>query len=675
MIYLDFETYSECDLKLSGAYRYSIDPTTEILCMGFLLPGQKEVKLWTPENGCDLSDLGLYISMGVPVTAHNSFFESCIWNNVGIEKYRFPAIEYDQWRCTAAKARALALPGKLEQIAKIIGCEKLKDEKGKSLLKQLSRPRKPTKTDTTLRYDKQTYEQKYQSLYDYCQTDVMVTAEIDQKLPNLSPFEHRVWQLDQTINSRGVYIDKEAVDKVLFLIDNLIEDFEKETFELTNGAVDKVSKRAKVLEWCASHGVDLELYRAEYVSEKLREENLPDTVRRILEIRQETGKASTAKYTRMKSTISPKDNRIRDTLIYHRASTGRWGGQLVQFQNLPRGNIKDMEEAVVMIKNGDIDDIKKYCEGKVNVFGLFSSCLRGMIQSAPGKDLLVADYSSIEARVVAWLSGQNDLVKGFRNGAKIYEEQAAFTFNKPIESITKDSFERFVGKEQVLGGGFQMGKVKFGSALIGKIKQYADVLIKQGWKIDDCLALITDDFCELAIKRYREKNHMIAKQWKIQENAAIHCVQNKCDIKAGKVTWKLEGNFLYCELPSKRRLAYFNPSVERDPKFNKDTLYFYGQKSSKGAEFWWKQSAYGGLLVENITQAIARDIMANAMLNCEAKDYKIILCIHDELIAEVDEGFGDLGEFKKIMCDIPRWAQGLPVAVGDDAWRGKRYKK
>lgn len=666
MIFLDFETRSEVDIKACGAWVYAEHPSTDVLCMAFAFDNAP-VDLWLPGEPIPFAPHKIDKAI---FEAHNAFFERAIWANVMVKKYGWPAIHPDQWRCSAAKAAARALPRSLEGAGAALGCAIQKDSAGKAVMLKVSRPRKATKNDSSLW---NTDPVDMMDLYEYCKTDVEAERAIHRSVRDLSPLELRVWQLDQKINERGVYLDKEAAEAALELIARQTDKLTTEAQLLTEGAIKTTGQRDKVLQWLKDQDTALEGYTKQHLTEALAGV-LPDKVRRLLEIRQQLGKTSTAKFQAMVNSVC-SDGRIRDTLMYHGATTGRWTGKLVQLQNIPRGTIKDPELAIEIIRSRDLEMLEMLYG---NVMATIASCIRGMLIAGPGCDFVVADYAAIETRVLFWLAGEARGLQMYRENEDLYVDMASAIYRKTPEQITKD--EREMGKRAVLGCGYSMGGPKFKATC----KTFANV------EIDDQFALYV-------VQKYREKYAPVPRLWYAQENAAVEAVRypNKI-VQCGKVSWLLEriylegrpnnggapktwANFgnevLYCRLPSGRKLAYNSPEVKiiDKPWGGEGYQLSYMGIDSKTKQ-WTRQHSYGGMLVENITQAVARDLMAEAMLRVEDAGYPVVLSVHDELICEVPSTKNySIEEFRELMCTLPAWANGLPVKA--EGWRGKRYAK
>ena len=634
-VHLDFETRSKVNIWDTGAYAYASHPSTELVCMSYTIddePVKKirfaDIVLYDLEDPFeDLRELAL--AEDTLFYAHNALFEQLMWRYCMQDKFNMPRMPINKWRCTAAKALAHGLPKSLKDVAKAMELGQQKDARGKYLIQKLSKPQK----DGAFCEDPELMRE----FEDYCGQDVETERELDRMLPELHPLEQYVWFEDQLINQRGIAVDTEAVDTCLDLIEEETAILKKEIFELTDGKLEGVSKRLAVLDYFAKKKHPLPDFTKATVEKAVKSGALPPELVKILRVRQQLGLTSVAKYATLKKATC-YDNRLKDLLTYHTASTGRWGGKLVQMQNLPKGNIKDTATAVEMLKTGDLSLVKLVYG---NVMGVLSSCVRGMFVAPDGHDLIVSDYAAIEARVLMWFCGQKDAVKMFADGVDIYVQMA--------ERIGCNA-TRQLGKQAVLGCGYGMGHVTF-----------QKTCLKYGIDVDQTLA-------QRAVNAYRDTFKKVVAMWYAQERAMKAAIQTKKPIKCGMVSWDMCArgrDFLYCTLPSGRRLAFHKPSVEGG-----SVKYFTTDSYTKK---YIKKETYGGKIIENIIQAIARDILAQAMLEAEKAKYKIVLTVHDELVSEVPEGWGSVEEFNKIITKVPEWAKGCPIDA--EGWRGKRYKK
>jgi DNA polymerase len=389
--------------------------------------------------------------------------------------------------------------------------------------------------------------------------------------------------------------------------------------------------------------------------------NMPDSLRELLLLRLEHGRSSIAKFKRVIDSRCD-DGRIRNHLIYHGASTGRWTSQTVQFQNLPRGGDIDQRTCTRIIKYGDPNFMALLYSNPVSAL---STCIRGVVVAPKGRTLLVADYASIEARVLMWVAGQKDAVKLFKEGKDIYVVMARRIYNDPALT-KKNKDERQLGKQAVLGCGYQMGWGRFKVTCQG-----------YGMNVDDQLA-------QLTVKSYRETYKKVVSFWSDVEEAAKFTVRSGRAHHCGPVTFYMKNKFLYCRLPSGRSLAYYYPNIdEKEFKWTnekgevkkqmKESLYYFTVDAE--TKDFKKTYTYGGKLTENIVQAIARDIMAEAMLKLEEYNMPVVLSVHDEIVCEVykDDAQDDLNCMLKIMTTLPSWAKGCPIDA--EGWKGNRYRK
>ncbi len=680
----DFESRSACDLRKTGSWKYSLDPTTEPLCLAFRLPHWKSGRtaLWHPAfpqlgiaeaESPELKDLFLWVLAGKPVEAHNAFFERGIWTNIMGPRYGWPLVPQSSWRCSAAKAAAHALPRALADAVSALGLKVQKDLAGQKLMKKLSKPRKPRKKELegwlaagqpTLWWESKPW---FQILWDYCRQDVLAEEALSAAIPDLPPNEVALYLLDQHINEVGVRVDLPAVDRALALIAEETETLNTEITELTEGFVTAVTQRQRLTIWLASEGLTLDDTQKQTIEDRLAwsEEDeaeappwvgtLTPKTRRALEILQELGKSSTAKYEKMCQWVCP-DGRLHGTLLYHGATTGRWSGAGVQPHNFPKGTYKswDMDDAWVYLQHSTRTQIREYWG---SVMAPLSQALRGAIIPSVGKQLYVADYAAIEARVLLWLAEDEEALEVFRQGGDMYCVMATEIYGHPVNK--KDHADkRQLGKVAILGLGYQMGASKF----VATAATYG--------------ITIEEDFAEDVVRAYREKFSTVKQLWSDQEAAAIQATErpNK-PVVCGRITWEKRRQFLYARLPSGRELTYPFPQVKtvRTPW---DT--FRPQLSFMGVSAynhqWGRQTTYGGMIVENLVQAISRDVMAHAMQTLHHSGiYQPILTVHDELVAEATPVLGDLSDFLSLVTDLPEWATGCPVDA--DGWVGPRYRK
>lgn len=668
---LDYETRSEVDLKLCGSHEYAKHPSTKILCASWRFGTKAELRhqldnkipssVWSPAkpgNGyMELSNM--FAKNCVGIVAHNALFEQVITRFVFprhipknltalqiIASGRAQTLPHERWVCTAAMASALALPRNLEGACQALNLPVQKDMEGRKLILKYCKPRKPTKNNPDKWHSKM---EDLERIIQYCQTDVDAETELFLTLPELNPTERKVWLLDQKINFRGLTIDTPMVNSVLSMIDTEVANLTKETKELTG--LTSTNQRNSVLEWLKSNDVILPDLRAKTVSDAIQTGMVTNKARRVLEIRQAISKTSTAKYEAFKHR-STSDGHVRDILLYHGASTGRWSGTGVQPQNFPKGSIEDTDTAADIVRTGDLELIRLLYGDPMKAF---SSCLRSVIIPNEGYEFFCADYAAIEARVLFWIADHTSGIKAFFENRPMYEEMACVIYNiENIEKVTK--MQRQVGKQAVLGCGYGMGATKFQATCHAYSIEVDEITAKK------------------AVKAYRTTHSHVPRLWSNLEQAAIAAVENGGkSFAVNNTKWLVKDGFLWCELPSGRKLAYYKPEVRYEEKWDEKRPVLYHWCTNPVTRQWEIDSTYGGKLTENVVQAIARDLMAEALLRIDAHEYAILLTVHDEILAERLIGEGNLPEFERLMSELPEWARGCPVTAS--GWQGFRYKK
>lgn len=645
--HIDYETRSRQDIKKVGAHRYAEDPSTQIWCLFYRI-NSGDLKYWRPFDD-DPEELLSLVRKGGIIKGHNIAFERAIWNTICVPEFDWPKLTIEQTRCTAAKAAALALPRALGDVGNVLELSKVKDDEGHRVMLQMAKPRKPSKLNPKEWYDD---SERLSKLFSYCGDDVLSEEAVDNRIIDLKKSEQELWILDQRINDRGVHVDMEAVNAALELLADYKTKLNDRLAEITGGVVTRATQTARLKDWMQEKGVVMPNMQATTVDDWVAKGKLPDDVLEALRIRQKLNKSSTGKYDAIKRSVC-KDGRVHELVMFHGASTGRWSGKRVQTQNLPKGIIKDMDSAVELIKGKCLDSIESEIGELMSVL---SSAVRGMFVAAPGKDLLVADYAAIEARVLFWHAYEEKGLDIFRQGEDIYKDMASDIYDVLISEINKE--QRAMGKQAILGLGYQMWYEKF----MATCEKY-------GIEIEE-------EFAKQVVLSYRNKYRGVTGLWKAAEDCAIEAVQNKGQtVICGRNQWRYIDEFLFCKLPSKRCLAYYKPMVDEVMKYDKPAwaLSYMGIDSTKGSQKWERVSTYGGKLTENIVQATARDLLAHALKKCEEKGYPVVFHVHDEIVAEVPEGFGSVEEFEAILEDTPKWAEGCPIAA--EGWRGKRYRK
>jgi DNA polymerase len=634
VVSIDFETRSAVDLRKTGVYKYASDPSTDIWCMAYRAPWSDDVQVWVPGDEMDVR-LEDWIVEGGLLSAWNANFERTIWNEIMVGRYQWPRTKIKQWRCTMAQASAMGLPRALGQAAAVLGVEEQKDKTGAALMLRMARPRKVNADGT---YTWWNTKDKVEQLIAYCKQDVRTELSVAETLLAMPDSERRLYQLDQRINDRGVALDVDLVHRVKALAENASVEIDAEIQRLTKGSVKAATNGMDLVAWLNSHGIATKSVDKQTVARLLTYDRLHPVIRQVLLLRQNGAKSSTAKYDAMLHAVNG-DGRMRGLLVYHGAATGRWSGKLVQPQNFPRPQKKQDELDEIIAKLKADEDVSGHGAGTV----LASDLLRSMLVADEGHRLMFADYSAIEARVLAWVARQDDLVETFRKGGDVYKEMASAIYNVDVANVTDG--QRQVGKMAILGCGYGMGG-----------KRFAEQCATMGIKVDE-------DEAKRIVAVYREKNNMIAQYWRDIEEEFVEMVKG-----AGRV------GTVPLSLPSGRSLTYHNPRIiQRETPWGamRDTAQVDTLNSV--TRQWTSQIIWGGLLTENMVQATARDMMAAAMMALEIKGYHVILSVHDEIICEVPEDFGSLDEMIDIMTRVPAWAEGCPINA--EGKEGKRYRK
>lgn len=634
VVSVDFETRSAVDLRKTGVYKYAADPSTDIWCMAYKAPWSDDVLVWLPGDKID-THLEDWIMAGGVLSAWNANFERTIWNEVMVGRYQWPSTRIKQWRCTMAQASAMGLPRALGQAAAVLGVEEQKDKAGAALMLRMARPRKVNADGSYTWWDTKA---KIDTLVAYCRQDVRTELSVAETLNDMPDSERRLYQLDQRVNDRGVKIDLDLIERVSKLANSASENIDAEIKRLTNGQVKAATNAMDLTAWLRSYGLQVKSVDKQTVTRMLGMEKLHPIIKQVLRLRQDGAKSSTAKYEAMVNAANA-DDRMRGLLMYHGAATGRWSGRLVQPQNFPRPQKKQDELDQIIAKLKADEDVSEYGAGTV----LASDLLRSMLIAEDGHRLMFADYSAIEARVLAWVAGQTDLVETFRNGGDVYKEMASAIYSINVENVTDG--QRQVGKMAILGCGYGMGG-----------KRFAEQCATMGINVDE-------DEAKRIVAVYREKNDRIAQYWRDSENEFVEMVKG-----AGRV------RSVGLLLPSGRSLTYHNPRIiQRETPWGamRDTAQVDTLNSV--TRQWVSQIIWGGLLTENVVQATARDLMATAMMALELKGYNVILSVHDEIISEVPDDFGSLEEMIDIMTRCPSWADGCPINA--EGKEGKRYRK
>ncbi len=726
---IDFETYSEAGylwggekwhsaagkgktkkgLELVGAAAYAEHHSTEVVCLFYDLKDGHGRRGWFPWQPAP-ADLIQYVQRGGIIEAHNSGFAWVIWYYVLHRRLGWPMLTDTQMACTKARCRAHALPGALGKAGEVLNLPIQKDQDGKRLITKFSMPRNPTKTDPRRRLRAEHDPVDGVKFYLYCADDVAAEQALSAAIPELSAFERELWIVDQRINFRGVQIDTEAVEVLIKQYEYYAEQAEQRIQAIAGCSYSEVQK---LVDWLASRGVytsGLDADTIDQLMERLRASGqLHGEVYQVLQIRKDYGSSSVKKLYSLRHWVNT-DGRARYLLEFHGAQTGRWAGRGPQPQNMPsKGPAVVRSDCCGTIRPASLqhcpycviadpahhkaewgpDGVDRVVQDARNgslrhwrdPVAAISGCLRGMFIARDGYDLISSDYSAIEAVVLAMLAGEQWRVDVFRGHGKIYEMSASKISGVPFEEIA--NHKKLTGEHHHLRKG--VGKVaELASGYSGWVG---------AWKAFGADAFMTDEEIKQAILAWRAASPMIVEFWGGQwrkdphrwhftpelygiEGAAVSAVLNPGNYYQYRgIIWGVVNGVLYCQLPSGRFITYHSPRLDQTTDQRGLAVW---SLSSMGADpttgQWVRIPTYGGKLTENVVQAVARDILANALVNLERAGYPVVMHVHDEIVSEVPQGFGSIEEFERIMATMPAWAADWPIKAAG-GWRGRRYRK
>jgi DNA polymerase len=644
---IDLETYSSNDIR-QGSRKYVDTPDFELLLMGYSFDDDPVTVVdLTSQPFPERVRAALY-DPDVLKTAFNANFEMTCFRRV------FPDLPLAGWECTSVLSLYNSLPARLEDVARILhlGEDKQKDARGKALIRFFSIPCRPTKANggRTRNYPADD-PAKWAEYIEYNRQDVVVEKAIRRRLLGLRPpqEEKRLWYLDQRINNDGITIDRQLVANAIRLNTEYREKIMDEARTLTG--LDNPNSVIQLKDWLATRiSEPLESLDKKAVKGLLDRPGIPQDVQRLLRIRQLLGKTSIKKYEAMAGSVCG-DGRIHNMFMFYGASRlGRFSGRNVQLQNLARNSMPDLDTAREVVKGGDLGTLEMLYD---NVPDVLSQLIRTALIAPEGSRFIVADFSAIEARVIAWLAGEQWRMDAFRAGRDIYCESASQMFGVPVVKHGINGELRAKGKVAELACGYGGGP--------GALIQMG--ALDQGLEEADLPGIV---------RRWREASPQIVRFWHDAENAAMRCVKTgrPVRIKQGGVLFRVAHGALFLELPSGRHLVYIHPAIGEN-RFGGESITYMGMEQQ--SHVWARQETYGGKLAENLTQAIARDCLTAAMLRLDEAGYRIVAHVHDEAIMEMPDGTGSLEEAIRIMTRNEGWNQGLVMDA--DGFETKYYKK
>jgi len=709
-LWFDCETFSECDLKAHGTHRYAEHESTEITVAQWAIDDLDPLVIdcTTPQGkrGATGALRALLENPSVTVVAHNSMFDRTLLRHCwGID------VPVSRWQDTMIKAMSHGLPGGLDKIGQIVGLEedKAKDKRGRELIQLFCKPR--PKNSILRRATRVTHPEQWAEFLEYSRQDIVAMRAIGKRLPswNYRPGhpELALWHLDQQINDRGVAVDIDLAGAAIEAVAREQKRLKREVIEATDGLVTSASKRDQMLAFiCAEYGVDLPDMKADTLRRRVEDPDLPEGVKLLLSIRLEATKTSTAKYKALVNATSD-DGRLRNTLQFAGAQrTARWAGRIFQPQNLPRPDVGHMADHFGVTVKNLTDELKEEYEHQAiaslkgdyadavftDVMQLTTNTVRGCIVAPPGKKLTIADLSNIEGRGLAYLAGERWKLKAFADfdagvGEDLYKVAYGRSFNIDPKEATGQ--KRQIGKVMELGLGYEGGVAAF-LTFAAVYNMDLEDLSKAVWatasaealenaqgmwgwakKKKRTLGLTMEVYvaCEVLKRAWRDAHAATSALWASAGEAVRLAIKNPGEsFPVGQhLKARRDGAWLRLRLPSGRYLCYINPSVDDDGQI---TYFGVNQYTRQ----WGRIKTYGGKLIENATQAFARDILAYNMPAIEAKGYQIVLSVHDELLTETpDREEFNADELGQMMSIAPPWAKGIPLAAA--GFETARYRK
>ena len=638
---IDIETYSDVSLPDCGVHRYTASPQFEILLFAYSI-NDEPTKIIDLASGEEMPEeiMEMLIDDSVIKTAFNAAFErNCINRHFGL------SLRPEGWRCTAVQASMLSLPLSLEGVGGALNLDKKKMSEGKDLIRYFCMPCKPTKANGgRTRNLPSDAPEKWELFKTYCIRDVDVEKQIRKKLSKfpIPEKEQELYCMDQRINDRGIMVDRELISHAITCDLLYKEAATKKAYEISG--LENPNSVSQLKGWLNEKGIEVDSLAKAAVEELV--ENSQDEVSEMMKLRLAMSKTSVKKYEAMERSVCP-DGRAHGLLQFYGANrTGRWAGRLVQIHNLPQNHMEDLELARSLVKEGRYDLIELFYDSMPEVL---SELIRTAFVARPGCRFIVSDFSAIEARVMGYLAGESWVMEEFRGAGKIYEQTAAKMFHIPIEEITKGSPYRARGKVASLA-------CQYGGA--------EGALVSMG-----ALNFVKEEELKGLVQSWRNANPHIVNYWYEIDGAVKAAVKERKITTVGKVTVYYQSGMLKITLPSGRVLSYVRPRMTTN-RFGSESVSYEGVGTNRK---WTRIESYGAKFCENIVQAMARDVLAEAMLRLEKSGFDIVCHIHDEVVLEVPEGRSSVEEVNQIMAVCPDWCEGLPLKAA--GFESPFYKK
>ena len=679
---VDVESYSSIDLAEAGVYRYTEAPDFTVMLVGYAF-GDEDVHvidlMTDGYPGKTETDRQFWKALTDPAVEKHAFNAAFERRTLGT--YTGKEMPPEEWVDTMVRALTLGLPGSLASVGEAMGLPKdaQKDKQGKALIQYFCKPCRPTRTNGQRTRNLPEHDpEKWELFKQYNAQDVVAERAIAKKLDEIEKQyapEHALWCFDQRMNDRGIRVDVDMVDNIVDYDNRRSAELMEEARELTG--LENPNSVSQLAGWLNAQGVPFTSVTKETVAAALGLKYIPENVRRALEIRQALGKASVKKYAAMQNAVC-EDGRLRGILQFYGANrTGRWAGRLVQVHNLARNSLPDLDLARELAERGDFETMQ-------TLFGetsfVFSELVRTAFVASDGRRFVVSDFSAIEARVLAWLAGEEWVLDAFRVGKDIYCETASMMYKVPVVKHGENGHLRAKGKVAVLACGYGGG--------VGALKAM------------DSSGAVPENEMQNTVDKWRAANPRIVKLWRDYELAAKTAIKERRKVERGirieaynleereavakgpvrpysvreciKVFFIYKHGCLFVKLPSGRKICYWGARVHKDPETGRESIRYMGvnQETKK----WGEAETWGGKLVENVTQAVARDCLADAMLRVDAAGYEIVMHVHDEMIVDIPKEDTEAAEkVTQLMSMAPDWAPGLPLK--GETYETEFYKK
>lgn len=701
---IDYETRSACNLRRSSYRVYAQHPTTGVLCVACQFLEQDQAQVFVPKNAEAVFQAGIdacpepiryAIDNNIPIYAHNAFFDARIHHWVCHRKLGWPDIPRHLWRCSMSLCSYYALPRSLAQAGEALSLPVQKSMEGHHVMMQLARPKTITKTMKkklqSAGFDPEDLEndwfedvQRLHSNAEYCRRDVETQTHLLRSLGPLPPDRLRSWQKDWEINERGVRLDVSSLITTQIIVNKEAESKNKRMQEVTTGItgvpmVMTVNQRNQILRYLETQGINLVSLTKADVETALMRPDLGTTSREVLQLRAQAGKSSVKKIATMLCNVDT-DGRARDSMVWHKAATGRWAGRAWQPHNFPRDAMKtkDAEEFHQVLRQHP-DPPQYYAEkflgDRDDFFHVLSTALRSYMIAPEEGSLLISDFAAVESRILAWVSGCKKLLQAYHEGRCVYSMFASKFFRR---EVTGKGPERQLGKIAVLGLGYGMGEDTFISTAskdpsVPDTSELEEASVWD-WKVRAYVRK-QQTKGKTVVTLYRTEYPEVPKLWYAYEDAMAEAIREQTSVPCGRVTFGAKDDWGWVVLPSGRPIWYYSPAVEmKENRFGqtKPTI-THMRQASQGGGAWVRRSVWGGTLVENVVQGIAADFLDAAIQRTDGTGrYQTVLTVHDEIVSEKLPG-GSWEEFHQLMKEVPAWGFGCPIDA--ETHEATRYGK